>query len=62
MLASVLLLVMDMNKLKYLTAIATVLCALTLSAKADLILSPFGDIPKNGTGVNGGNSDNQVNN
>ena len=62
MLATVLLLLMDMNKLKYLTAIATVLCALTLSAKADLILSSFGDIPKNGTGINGGNSDNQVNN
>ena len=46
-----------MNKLKYFTAIAAVMGALTMSAKADLILSPFGDIPKNCTGINGGNSE-----
>jgi len=51
-----------MKPLKYIVLIAALASGLALTAKADLILSPFGDIPKNGTGINGGNSDNQVNN
>ena len=51
-----------MNALKYTTLIAALASGLVLTAKADLILSPFDDVPKNGTGINGGNSDNQVNN
>lgn len=41
---------------------AALASGLVLPAKADLILSPFGDIPKNGTGIGGGNSNNQANN
>ena len=51
-----------MKALKYTVLIAALASGLTLTAKADLILSPFGDIPKNGTGIGGGNSDNQANN
>jgi hypothetical protein len=51
-----------MKTLKCLTLIAALASGLAVTAKADLILSPFGDIPKNGTGINGGNSDNQANN
>jgi VPDSG-CTERM motif len=51
-----------MKALKYTILIAALASGLVLTAKADLILSPFGDIPKNGTGINGGNSDNQANN
>jgi VPDSG-CTERM motif len=51
-----------MKSLKYLFTIAVLTGALAVSAKADLVLSPFGDIPKNGTGIGGGNSDNQENN
>jgi len=51
-----------MKALKYTVLIAALASGLVLTAKADLILSPFGDIPKNGTGINGGNSDNQANN
>ena len=51
-----------MKALKYTTLIAALASGLVLTAKADLILSPFGDIPKNGTGIGGGNSDNQLNN
>jgi VPDSG-CTERM motif len=51
-----------MKALKYTTLIAALASGLVLTAKADLILSPFGDIPKNGTGIGGGNSDNQANN
>ena len=51
-----------MKPLKYVVLIAALASGLALTAKADLILSPFGDIPKNGTGINGGNSDNQANN
>jgi hypothetical protein len=51
-----------MKALKYTILIAALASGLTLTAKADLILSPFGDIPKNGTGIGGGNSDNQANN
>jgi hypothetical protein len=51
-----------MKSLKYLLTIAVLTGALAVSAKADLILSPFGDIPKNGTGINGGNSNNAENN
>src|SRR6266404_1788950 len=51
-----------MKALKYTILIAALTSGLALTAKADLILSPFGDIPKNGTGIGGGNSDNQVNN
>ena len=50
-----------MKSLKYITLIAALVSGLTLTAKADLILSPFGDIAKNGTGIGGGNSDNQPN-
>jgi hypothetical protein len=52
----------NMKALKYTTLIAALVAGLALPAKADLILSPFGDIPKNGTGIGGGNSDNQANN
>src|SRR6266480_809120 len=51
-----------MKALKYTILIAALMSGLALTAKADLILSPFGDIPKNGTGIGGGNSDNQANN
>jgi hypothetical protein len=51
-----------MKTLKYIALIAALASGLALTAKADLILSPFGDIPKNGTGIGGGNSDNQENN
>ena len=51
-----------MKALKYTVLIAALASGLALTAKADLILSPFGDIAKNGTGIGGGNSDNQVNN
>src|SRR5204863_9409887 len=39
-----------MKPLKYIVLIAALASGLALTAKADLILSPFGDIPKNGTG------------
>src|SRR4029453_1686785 len=51
-----------MKALKYTVLIAALASGLALTAKADLILSDFGDIPKNGTGINGGNSNNQANN
>src|SRR5436305_15288750 len=51
-----------MKPLKYIALIAALASGLALTTKADLILSPFGDIPKNGTGIGGGNSDNQANN
>jgi hypothetical protein len=51
-----------LKALKYTALIAALAAGLALPAKADLILSPFGDIPKNGTGINGGNSNNQANN
>jgi hypothetical protein len=51
-----------MKSLRYITLIAALTSGLALTAKADLILSPFGDIPKNGTGIGGGNSNNQENN
>src|SRR6266550_2316972 len=51
-----------MKALKYTILIGALASGLVLPAKADLILSPFGDIPKNGTGIGGGNSNNQVNN
>ena len=51
-----------MKTLKYITLVAALMSGLALTAKADLILSPFGDIPKNGTGINGGNSNNAENN
>jgi hypothetical protein len=54
-----------MKALKYTVLIAALTSGLVLTAKADLILSPFGDIPKNGTGdpnIGGGNSDNQPSN
>ena len=43
-----------MKPLKYIALIATLASGLALTAKADLILSPFGDIPKNGTGPGNG--------
>jgi hypothetical protein len=51
-----------MKALKYTVLIAALTSGLGLTAKADLILSEFGDIPKNGTGIGGGNSNNQANN
>ena len=51
-----------MKALKYTVLIAALTSGLALTAKADLILSEFGDIPKNGTGIGGGNSNNQANN
>jgi hypothetical protein len=51
-----------MKALKYTVLIAALASGLVVSANADLILSPFGDIPKNGTGIGGGNSNNQANN
>jgi hypothetical protein len=45
-----------MKALKYTILIAALASGLSLTAKADLILSPFGDIPKNGTGIGGGNA------
>jgi hypothetical protein len=45
-----------MKTLKCITLIAALASGLALTAKADLILSEFGDIPKNGTGINGGNA------
>jgi hypothetical protein len=51
-----------MKSLKYVLAIAA-LSGIALTANAATItLSPFGDIPKNGTGINGGNSNNAANN
>src|SRR5512132_2129451 len=50
-----------MKSLKYTVLLAALASGLVLPAKADLI-GPFGDIPKNGTGIGGGNSDNQANN
>jgi hypothetical protein len=43
-----------MKALKYTMLIAALAAGLALPAKADLILSPFGDIPKNGTGPGNG--------
>ena len=51
-----------MKALKYTVLIAALASGLAVTAKADLILSEFGDIPKNGTGIGGGNSNNQANN
>jgi len=51
-----------MKPLKYIALIAALAAGLALTAKADLILSPFGDVPKNGTGIGGGNSNNAENN
>jgi hypothetical protein len=51
-----------MKSLKYITLIAALVSGLALTAKADLVLSTFGDVPKNGTGIGGGNSNNAANN
>jgi hypothetical protein len=51
-----------MKAIKYTVLIAALASGLAVTANADLILSPFGDIPKNGTGIGGGNSNNQANN
>jgi len=51
-----------MKPLKYIALIAALASGLALTTKADLILSPFGDVPKNGTGIGGGNSNNAENN
>jgi hypothetical protein len=50
-----------MKALKYTILIAALTSGLALTAKADLI-GPFGDIPKNGTGIDGGNGNDQENN
>jgi hypothetical protein len=50
-----------MKALKYTVLIAALASGLALTAKADLI-GPFGDIPKNGTGIGGGNGDDQADN
>jgi hypothetical protein len=51
-----------MKSLKYITLIAALASGLALTAKADLIVSPFGDIPKNGTGPGFGNGNNAADN
>src|SRR4029453_12864007 len=51
-----------MKALKYTVLIAALASGPPLTAKADLILSPFGDIPKNGTGIGGGNANDLPNN
>jgi len=51
-----------MKALKYTILTVALASGLALTANADLILSTFGDIPKNGTGISGGNSDNRDNN
>jgi hypothetical protein len=51
-----------MKSLKYITLVAALVSGLALTAKADLVLSEFGDVPKNGTGIGGGNSNNAANN
>src|SRR5947208_16708549 len=51
-----------MKPLKYIALIAALASGLALTTKADLILSPFGDVPKNGTGIGGGNSNTAENN
>ncbi len=51
-----------MQRLK-ISLLALAICGgLTAAANADLVLSPFGDVPKNGTGIGGGNSNNAENN
>ena len=51
-----------MKTLKCLLAIAA-LTGIAVAANAVTItLCPFGDVPKNGTGINGGNSNNAENN
>jgi hypothetical protein len=51
-----------MKPLKYMALIAALASGLALTAKADLIVSPFGDIPKNGTGPGFGNGNNAADN
>jgi hypothetical protein len=51
-----------MKTLKFIAASVLLAGTLALTANADCILSPDGDIPKNGTGIAGGNSNNQANN
>jgi len=52
-----------MKSLKYLLTIAALASGIALTANAATItLSPFGDVPKNGTGIGGGNSNNAENN
>jgi VPDSG-CTERM motif len=51
-----------MKSLKYLLAIAALAGIAVTANAATITLSPFGDIPKNGTGIGGGNSNNADNN
>jgi hypothetical protein len=52
-----------MKSLKYVLTIAALVSGIALTANAATItISPFGDIPKNGTGIGGGNSNNADNN
>ena len=51
-----------MKSLKYLLAIAALTAIAVTANAATITISPFGDIPKNGTGIGGGNSNNAANN
>ena len=51
-----------MKSLKYLLAIAALSAIAVTANAATITLSPFGDIPKNGTGIGGGDSNNADNN
>ena len=52
-----------MTSIKNIALIAALASGLALTANAATItISPFGDVPKNGTGINGGNSNNAENN
>ena len=51
-----------MKSLKYLLAIAALTGIAVAANAATIALSPLGDVPKNGTGIGGGNSNNEENN
>jgi hypothetical protein len=51
-----------MKTLKCLLAIAALTGIAVAAYAATITLSPFGDVPKNGTAINGENSDNAENN
>jgi hypothetical protein len=51
-----------MKSLKYLLAIAALSAIAVTANAATITMSPFGDVPKNGTGIGGGKSNNPENN
>ena len=52
-----------MTSIKHMALIAALASGIALTANAATItISPYGDIPKNGTGIGGGNSNNAENN